>query len=46
MTPECPAAGDIASLAEARGEVQACRRCPLYVNATQAVFRRGLPTSR
>jgi len=29
------------SLAAARREVQACRRCPLYENATQAVFGEG-----
>jgi DNA polymerase len=39
-TSELPA-GDIASLAEARRAVQACRRCPLYENATQAVFGEG-----
>src|SRR5690606_32641675 len=31
----------VASLAEAREEVQACRRCPLHEMATQAVFGEG-----
>jgi probable DNA metabolism protein len=32
---------DITSLAEARAEVQGCRRCPLFEHATQAVFGEG-----
>jgi DNA polymerase len=32
---------DIATLPEARAEVQDCRRCQLYANATQAVFGEG-----
>lgn len=32
---------DIGSLAEARQAVQGCTRCPLYQNATQAVFGEG-----
>jgi DNA polymerase len=32
---------DIHSLADARTEVQECRRCPLYQYATQAVFGEG-----
>ena len=34
-------AGDIASLADARAAVQGCQRCPLYEQATQAVFGEG-----
>jgi DNA polymerase len=33
--------GEIASLAGARAAVQDCRRCPLYRDATQAVFGEG-----
>jgi DNA polymerase len=32
---------DIVSLADARAQVQGCRRCPLYQYATQAVFGEG-----
>jgi len=35
------AAAEITSLADARAEVQGCRRCPLYEMATQAVFGEG-----
>jgi uracil-DNA glycosylase family protein len=34
-------AHEITSLADARAEVQGCRRCPLYEHATQAVFGEG-----
>ena len=33
--------GDITTLADARTQVQSCRRCPLYAYATQAVFGEG-----
>jgi DNA polymerase len=34
-----------AGLATLRGEADGCRRCPLYKNATQAVFGEGPPQS-
>jgi uracil-DNA glycosylase len=36
---------DALSLASLREAVQSCRGCPLYENATQAVFGEGLKTS-
>ena len=36
-----PGAAEIASLADARAQVQGCRRCPLHEMATQAVFGEG-----
>ena len=36
-----PDRAEIVSLADARAAVQGCRRCPLYENATQAVFGEG-----
>jgi DNA polymerase len=38
-------AEEIASLADARAAVQGCRRCPLYEQATQAVFGAGPPNA-
>jgi DNA polymerase len=39
--PEPQETGEITSFAEARDAVHSCRRCPLYEQATQAVFGEG-----
>jgi uracil-DNA glycosylase len=39
--PEVEQNQEVTSLAEAREAVQGCRRCPLYEQATQAVFGEG-----
>ncbi len=36
---------EIISLADARAAIQGCQRCPLYENATQAVFGEGPQTA-
>jgi len=44
--PESPGADQIADLASLEAAEQACRRCPLYRNATQAVPGQGSIRSR
>ena len=42
---DAEAAAEITSLAAARAAVQGCRRCPLFEQATQAVFGEGPKTA-